>query len=48
VLSGYESQQDNAGKAGVGSPNFIALGGGANAKRQRDTLIVLISAVLMD
>jgi len=47
VISGYEGTNDNLTKQGVGNPSMFALGGGYEATRARDVIVILITPVTM-
>lgn len=46
VLSGFEQNMDNVGRSGVGAPKNWLFGGGANSKKTREILVVLITPIL--
>ncbi|MDR1361024.1 MAG: hypothetical protein LBJ18_01795, partial [Rickettsiales bacterium] len=43
VVSGFEKQTNNDTRYGIGSPDFIALGGSRETESQRDTLVVILT-----
>ena len=43
VISGYEGAADNSTQQGIGKPSNIALGGGYDAKRSREVIVILIT-----
>ena len=43
VISGYEGAADNSTQQGVGKPSNILLGGGYNARRSREVIVILIT-----
>ncbi|KVC56053.1 PilN family type IVB pilus formation outer membrane protein [Burkholderia stagnalis] len=45
VISGYEGANDSLDERGVGTPKMIALGGGYEAQRQREVIVILITPV---
>ncbi|WDD92561.1 PilN family type IVB pilus formation outer membrane protein [Burkholderia sp. FERM BP-3421] len=45
VISGYEGTNDNLNRQGVGTPEMIALGGGYDAQRSREAIVILITPV---
>ncbi|KVC59847.1 secretin [Burkholderia ubonensis] len=45
VISGYEGTNDSLDEQGVGTPKMIALGGGYEAQRQREVIVILITPV---
>ncbi|MGF7187380.1 type IVB pilus formation R64 PilN family outer membrane protein [Robbsia andropogonis] len=48
VLSGYEGTDDNLTRQGVGRPENYALGGGYDASRSREVIVILITPVTMN
>ncbi|RDU96763.1 PilN family type IVB pilus formation outer membrane protein [Trinickia dinghuensis] len=48
VISGYEGITDQGNRQGVGTPSNYALGGGLNASRSREIIVVLLSPVVMN
>ncbi|WP_256972275.1 PilN family type IVB pilus formation outer membrane protein, partial [Burkholderia mallei] len=45
VISGYEGANDSLDERGVGTPKMIALGGGYEAQRAREVIVILITPV---
>ncbi|KVV37445.1 secretin [Burkholderia ubonensis] len=45
VISGYEGTNDSLDERGVGTPKMIALGGGYEAQRTREVIVILITPV---
>ncbi|WP_323117803.1 PilN family type IVB pilus formation outer membrane protein [Burkholderia alba] len=45
VISGYEGANDALNRQGVGTPDMIALGGGYDAQRAREVIVILITPV---
>ncbi|KVD86556.1 secretin [Burkholderia sp. ABCPW 14] len=45
VISGYEGTNDSLDERGVGTPKMIALGGGYEAQRAREVIVILITPV---
>ncbi|AIO69236.1 type IVB pilus formation outer membrane protein, R64 PilN family [Burkholderia oklahomensis] len=45
VISGYEGTNDSLDERGVGAPKMIALGGGYEAQRAREVIVILITPV---
>ncbi|AOJ71190.1 MULTISPECIES: PilN family type IVB pilus formation outer membrane protein [Burkholderia] len=45
VISGYEGANDSLDERGVGVPKMIALGGGYEAQRSREVIVILITPV---
>jgi type IVB pilus formation R64 PilN family outer membrane protein len=43
VISGYEGAADNSTQQGVGKPSNILLGGGYDARRSREVIVILIT-----
>lgn len=43
VISGYEGAADNSTQQGVGKPSNILLGGGYDARRSREAIVILIT-----
>lgn len=48
VLAGFDQSTRNAGKEGVGDPGFWMLGGKGEHTQTRDTIVVLITPVIID
>ena len=47
VISGYEGTNDNSTKQGTGTPSNYALGGGFQASRSREVIVILITPIAM-
>ncbi|WP_175920109.1 PilN family type IVB pilus formation outer membrane protein [Burkholderia pyrrocinia] len=45
VISGYEGTNDSLDERGIGTPKMIALGGGYEAQRSREVIVILITPV---
>jgi len=43
VLSGFERQQNNDTRYGIGKPDFVALSGSRQTASQRDVLVVILT-----
>jgi type IVB pilus formation R64 PilN family outer membrane protein len=43
VISGYEGAADNSTQQGIGKPSNIVLGGGYDARRSREVIVILIT-----
>lgn len=48
VLTGFNQDTSSAARRGVGSAAFPLLGGGVNARNQRDTVVILITPKILD
>lgn len=48
MIGGYEGVVDNGSQSGIGTPANYALGGGFNASRSREVIVILISPVTMN
>jgi type IVB pilus formation R64 PilN family outer membrane protein len=47
VLAGYEQQQNNSTKSGVGDPGFMGLGGQQIGKKERDIIVILLTPIVL-
>ncbi|WP_175952018.1 PilN family type IVB pilus formation outer membrane protein [Burkholderia sp. BCC0405] len=45
VISGYEGTNDSLDERGIGTPKMFALGGGYEAQRSREVIVILITPV---
>jgi len=48
VISGLEETSDTVDKQGIGSANFWGAGGGRNASTEKDFLVIVITATVMN
>jgi type IVB pilus formation R64 PilN family outer membrane protein len=48
VISGYEGITDQGNRQGAGVPSNYALGGGLNASRSKEIIVILLSPVVMN
>lgn len=47
ILTGFDENSDDAGKSGVGSPSFFALGGGRTRSTSHSALVVLVTPIVL-
>lgn len=48
VLAGFEQMSSSHSKSGVGSPDFMGLGGRQSGAMQRDIIVIMITPTLLD
>lgn len=48
VMSGFEQTEDNVDSQGLGHEKNILMGGAANGKRNKKTIVILLTANVVD